>query len=252
MASAETEALDGPSDAQLTTIVLRTLAAVVALLLAGGVASAAGRMGEGPDETAADTVVGLGGLSPRGAIGPLPGTSVASYVRSRGADLAAVTGSRRAAVVSFTSYRTREDVLPSLGGVEVTALLVALPGGRPVEARVDEDLGALAKRQRDEATAEKKALEELLPTVQDPDFKRQYEADIDRLAALLAGPARPPAIVYGAVVVGRGDALRAIAARAGVRLVDVALDAEVPGPGEAAGLRPEETAKAGEPPTRPI
>jgi hypothetical protein len=177
---------------------------------------------------------------------------VASYVRSRGADLASVTSARRAAVVSFSSYRTRESVLAALGGVEVTALLVALPGGRPVEAGVEEDLGALAKRQRDEASAEKKALEELLPTVQDPDFKRQYQADIDRLAALLAGPSKPSDIVYGAVVVGRGDALRAISARAGVRLVDVALDAEVPGPGEASGLRPEETTESGEPPTRPI
>src|SRR4051794_25043992 len=103
-----------PTDAQLARIVLRALAGVVALLLATGVATAVGRVaddGGGRDESAEDVVVGAGNglvsLSPRGGIGPLPGTAVPRYTRSRADPLRSVpkTG-RRAAVVSFSEYET--------------------------------------------------------------------------------------------------------------------------------------------------
>jgi hypothetical protein len=87
--------------------------------------------------------------------------------------------------------------------------------------------------------------------VTDEDFRRQYEADIARLAALLAAPKVVPPVVYAVVVVGPVDRLRAAAARPEVRLVDVGAGATAPGAGDAVGLRPEETAQAGKPPTRP-
>jgi hypothetical protein len=235
----------------LATVVVRLLAALTALVFAGGIASAAGRLGDDEAESAEDTLVSGGAvLSPRGGIGPLPGTIVAAYVRSREDALVEVT-SRRTAVVSFDGYRTPEQSVRLVAGVEATSLLIALRGGRPVEAAVGEDLAALVKRQRDDAAAEKRALEQLLPTVSEPDFRAQYEADIGHLGALLARPSDERDIVYAVVVVGTGDALRDVAARDGVRLVDVGSDADRPTRGAAAGLRPEETAEAGEPPNRP-
>lgn len=242
-----------PTDEQLARLIVRVLAATVALLLAGGVASAAGRVGAGDtDETAEDVLVGIGVLSPRGGIGPLPGTAVAAYERSRAIALADVPGAeRRAAVVSFSGYLSVEAAIDATAGLDRRSLLLALPGGRPIEADVDADLAAIVRRQREEAAAEKQALEELLPTVTDDDFRRQYRHDIERLGELLAAPAVPGPMVHGVLVVGTGDALRRTVAAAGVRLVDPGRDAEIPGTGEAAGLRPEETTRAGVPATRP-
>lgn len=235
MASAE------PTDEQLERLVVRALAALLALLLAGGVATAAVRLSEGDtDEEAADVVVGAGALSGRG---PLPGTALAGYVRERAAALTALAGAeRRSAIVSFETYRERDAALEATAGLERRALLIALPGGRSAEVAVDADLAAVVRRQRAAAADEKAAIEDLLPTVTDPDFRRQYEHDLERLEALLAAPAEVDAIVHGVVVVGTGDALRRTARVPGVRLVD---------PDASSGLRPEERSRAGEPPTRP-
>jgi hypothetical protein len=239
-------------------MVLRAVGAVVALLLASGIASAAERVadeGGGHDESAGDVVVGTGTgpslLSPRGGIGPLPGTAVPRYVRSRAEPLQTV-GAReeRAAVVSFSGYKTVDAARELVRGADVHSLFVALPGGRPTDVAPGEDLAALVTRQRSEAAAEKKALEALLPTVKDPDFKRQYEADIAQLTALLAAPTSVRDLVYGALVVGSGERLRIIAHRPGVRLVDVGAGAAAPKLGEAAAVRPEETSTAGDPPVR--
>jgi hypothetical protein len=242
--------VDSPSDAQLARLILRTLAGVIALTLAGGIASAAGRLGDEGDESADDVLVGTGALSPRGGLGPLPGTSVTAYVRAATKELADAEG-RRAAVVSFAGYRTPEQAAELVDGADVVALLVALPGGRPQELAPDRDLAVWTKGQRDEASAEKRALEQLLPTVEDPDFKRQYQADIDHLAALLAVGSDRRDVVFGALVVGPSAALRSIGARPGVRMVDVDADATPPKSTNYEGVRPEETIEAGQPPTRP-
>ena len=242
--------MDSPSDEQLARLVIRALAGVIALTLAGGAVAAAGRMNDDVDETASDVVVGPGALRPRGGLGPLPGTAVAAYERAAAGELASVTG-RRAAVVSFEEYRTSEQATELVDGIDVVAWLVALPGGRSQELAPDRDLVAWTKGQRDEATAEKKALEQLLPTVGDPDFQRQYQADIDHLAALLAVGSERRDVVFGALVVGSGEALRRLARRSGVRLVDVHVGATPPPPTTYVGLRPEETSEAGDPSTRP-
>ena len=244
--------MDSPSDAQLARLVFRTLAAVIALTFAGGIASAAGRLSSDGDETADDVLVGTGALSPRGGLGPLPGTSVSDYVRAADAELAGVAAGRRAAVVSFSGYRTPEQARDLVSGGEVVSWLVALPGGRPQELAPDRDLAAWTKGQRDEATAEKKALEQLLPTVEDPDFRRQYQADIDHLGALLAAGSDRRDVVFGALVVASAGELRSLGARPDVRLVDVDGDDEPPPPTAYEGIRPEETIEAGEPPTRPV
>lgn len=242
-----------PTDEQLARLVVRVLAAALALLLAGGVASAAVRLNEADsDETAADVLVGAGDLSPRGGIGPLPGTSVPPYERARAEALAEVpTDGRRSAIVSFGEYQLVDAALEATSGLERRSLLVALPGGRPLEVAVHADLAGVVRRQREEAAAEQRALQDLLPTVTDDDFRRQYEKDIERLAAFLAGPVEVGPIVHGVLVVGTGDALRRTARVPSVRLVDPGRDDAVPGVGQATALRPEETELAGEPATRP-
>jgi len=233
-------------------LVLRVLAAVVTLTMAGGIASVAGRLDDrnnaeaderDPSTIAADP-------TPLGGIGPLAGTVVADYVQLRKPALRSAKG-RRAAVVSFGAYQTPAAAGRALEAFEVVHLLAAVPGGRPVEADSDEKLEDLVKRQREEAEEEREALVTLLPTVDDPDFKAQYQADIARLTALLATPANVSDVVYGAVVVGSAEALRALASRPEVRLVDVAPDASTPPPGTVTGLRPEETTQANTPQTRP-
>jgi hypothetical protein len=230
-----------PTDEQLASLVVRALAAVLALLLAGGIATAAVRLTEGgTDEDAADVVVGAGAFT---GTGPRPGTALAAYARERQAALAAVgKAERRPAVVSFESYREHEAALEATTGLDRRALLIALPGGRSVEVAAGADLAAVVRRQRAEAAEEKKAIEALLPTVTDPDFRRQYEADLERLEALLSAPAGVEAVVHAVKVVGTGDALRRAARVPGVRLVDA---------GASTGLRPEERMRAGTPPTRP-
>ena len=245
--------MDSPSDADLARLIVRSVAAIIALLLSAGVATVAVRMGEEADESdAADVVVGTAALRPRGGLGPLPGSSVSSYEAAAAAELASSVGvGRRAAVVSFADYRTPEQAAELVSGVEVRAWLLALPGGRPQELAPDRDLAAWVKAQRDEAAAEKKALEQLLPTVEDPDFRRQYQADIDHLTALLAAGSNRRDLVFGALVVGQGRSLRSVGARSGVRMVDVHDDDTPPEPTAVEGVRPEETVEAGEPATRP-
>lgn len=242
--------MDSPSDEQLARLVLRALAAVIVLTLAGGIASAAGRISDQDvDETAADVLVGTGALRPRGGLGPLPGTSVPDYIRAAQRDLADGEG-RRAAVVSFAAYRTPEEAAELVDGTEVLSWLVALPGGRPQELAPGRELAAWTKGQRDEATAEKQALEQLLPTVEDPDFKRQYQSDIDHLAVLLSVAPGRRDVVFGALVIGPVRDLRSIAARPDVRIVDAG-EASPPPSTAYEGVRPEETVEAGQPPTRP-
>jgi hypothetical protein len=237
-----------PTDQELARMLLRGLGALIALLLASGVASAAGRLGaeEGP-LTAEDPAVALAG--PR-AVGPLTGTPIAPYVEDRGNRLAEARGVH-AAVVSFAGYKTAAGARQLLGDVGAMRWLVALPGGRPAEARPDEDLLGFAKAQREEAAQEKKALEALLPSVEDAEFARQYKADIDRLAAFLARPVANDQIVYAAVVVAHADRLRSLSRRADVRMVDLAKGADPPPLGAGFGLRPEETVRVGEPANRP-
>jgi hypothetical protein len=255
-----------PTDEQLARLVVRVVAAFVALLLAGGIAAASSRLASDADDGAAGVASAEGGdgagmrsLSSAGGgggIGPLPGTPIATYVRSRAAALRAVPeGEERAAVVSFSGYRTVAEataVVASVDGVEAEAVLLALPGGRPVRAAAGVDADDVVAEQRALAASEKAALEELLPSVTDADFRRQYQADIDRLAGLLAGPKDVGAVVHAVVVLGDGASLRRLAARPGVRLVDPGASAAVPGGGGAAvGLRPEETVRTGAPATRP-
>lgn len=193
------------------------------------------------------------GAEPVVAGGPAAGEAVAGYLAERQAALEGAEGTR-VAVVSLTSYRPDtavDDVLGAVGGLEVLARLAAVRGGEPsvvtgpISSWLVETRGAI-QAERDEIAA-------LLPTIEDPadPFIATYTEDLARLDAQLATLDPAGDLVFGVVVRGSADALRRLAGRPEVRLVDVAEGADADDLTAYRGLRPEETDAAGTPPTRP-
>ena len=229
-------------------LIMRLLAAVLAVVVAGAFAALLSRDDDGDVAAGDDDNVIL-----INAIGPLPGLQVNNYIAGRQKDLEDATG-RRAAVVSFASYLKEPDGRRLLESVDVDALLVAAPGGKPTIVR--EDLAAWATRTKAEAAEERGAFEELLRNggydpKEDKEFIDDAKLQIDRLAKLEKAAVPDGAVVFGAVVVGDASALKKLATTGGVRLVDVGAEPKVPDDERVRGVRPEETVTAGDPLTRP-
>ncbi len=187
-------------------------------------------------------------LPPPTEVGPAPGTEVAAYVTARKAALAA-NAEERVAVVSLAKYSTQAQAKALAGTNAVVALLVAPAGAGP--AVVTGDLAAWSKEQTAVLTAERDEIKKLIPTVTDAAFKNFYTAEVARLDKSLRNFAPTSAMVFGMVVKAPAAGLKTLGARAEVRLVDLAPTA-APAPDTVyRGLRPEETAKANEPPLRP-
>lgn len=224
--------------------VLRLFAAIVAFLLAGAALALAQReeAGSAGSPSAPPPTV----APAPGELGPPPGRSIAEYRAARARTLREATG-RRSAIVSFDDYVDPAAARRLLAATEVRFLLVAVPGGRP---QVTADVAAWLTEARAELESEREELLRLLPTVADPAFERQYRSDIARLGAALDALGGESSVVYGGIVVADARVLRDVARTPGVRLVDVAPDAEVPVVVRA--LRPEETRVAGVPATRPV
>lgn len=187
-------------------------------------------------------------LPPPTQAGPAPGTELPAYVAARKAALAA-NKDERVAVVSLAKYATEAQARAVLGTNTVVALLVAPPGTGP--AVVTTDLASWSKEQTAATTAERDEIKKLLPTVDDPAFKNFYTQEIARMEKALKAFAPTSAMVFGAVVKAPAASLQALGAKAEVRLVDVADTATPTKDATYRGLRPEETAKANEPPLRP-
>ena len=188
------------------------------------------------------------------SIGPEANAEVGPYLDERRQALVAAAG-ERAAVVSFDAYLSEVDARAKVGAAQVgpaqvRGLLAAAPGAHP--ATVTDGLEAWAKTQRQADVVDRDEIRKLLPTVDDPVFKKFYESELVRLDAAIDSASPTAQVVFGMVVVAPAEALRALAATAGVRLVDVGVGA-TPAPGAAfRGLRPEETTKVGQPATRPV
>lgn len=184
-----------------------------------------------------------------GGIGPPSGTDVAAYIDARNAALATATGDR-IAIVSFTSYTTEAKAKALVAPVEVIGVMAAAPGGQP--AAVQGDLAGWVQSQTAEARAERDEIQRLIPTVDEGNFKRFYQSEVDRLNQLIAAVRPNGDLAFGVVVRADATALQQLAARGEVRLVDVGPNAEPQAPTEYRGLRPEETGKANDPNTRPV
>lgn len=226
-------------DLNVQRLVVRALAAVIAFLVAGAVLAVS-------QSSESDDPVG-DGLVPEGSVGPLPGTDVVAYVAERMAAVAAADGSR-GAVVSLTAYRRDAEARDLAGGLVVEGLFVAAPGGEP---SLVEDVSEWAEAARQDAVAERAELARILPTVDEPDFARQYEEDIARLDRLVRSIDPRAAVVFALAVRGDAAALRELAADPAVRLVDVSGGSRF-SRANLRALRPEETVRAGEPRTRPV
>jgi hypothetical protein len=187
-------------------------------------------------------------LPPPTEVGPASGADLAGYVSTRKAALAA-TKDERVAVVSLTKYLTQAQVKTLLGTTAPVALLVAPSGTAP--AVVPGDLAAWSKDQTAAAQAERDEIKKLIPTVDDPAFKTFYNQEVARLDKALKAFSPTTAIVFGVVVKAPAATLQALGAKADVRLVDVAETATPSADAVYRGLRPEETAKANDPPLRP-
>lgn len=232
-------------------LVIRAVGALIAFVLAAGVAVVLNEA-DGDNVVSSDdggTLADGERLFSGGA--PLAGTEIPAYVVRRKTALARTEG-RVVAAVSFAAYTTEAEARAKVEGTTVRALLVAAPGGGP--STVEGSLDRWAARERQEAEAEREGLVRMLTDTEDPDFVAQFQADIARLAGLLQGLDPNGPVVFGAVVEGDVAALRAVAGRPGVRLVDVVarrlggdIDIERVG-----GIRPEETTRAGDPPHRPF
>lgn len=242
---------DGDDRAARRTVRLLAVAVFVAVL-AVTVYVSLSALGDDPAPGGAPAAGGLETVTTLPApaqVGPAPGTDLAGYVTSRKAALAAARDERMA-VVSLVKYSTQTQAKAVVGATPIVSLLVAPPGTGPEV--VTGDLAAWVKTQTAATIAERDEMKKLIPTVGDPAFKTFYAEEVARLDKALKSLAPDSAMVFGVVVRGPAAALQALGARAEVRLVDVAeTAADAPVDAVYRGLRPEEVAKAGEPPMRP-
>ncbi len=190
------------------------------------------------------------GASSDGSIGPLVGADVGAYIEARRQALTAAAPGEGVAVVSLEGYKSEAEARAAVGSVKVEALLAAAPGAHP--SVVTDGLEAWTKRQRQADESERAEIRKLLPTVDDPVFKEFYESEVVRLDTAIASVSPTSEIVFGLVVRGPTDALKALGDAPGVRLVDVGLPVAAGSGALFQGLRPEETTKVGQPATRPV
>lgn len=185
-----------------------------------------------------------------GGVGPPAGTEIPAYIEARKGVLATLTGDR-IAVVSLANYATEAQARVHVGSAEVVALLAAAPGGQPMV--VTTDIAAWAASQMADARAERDELNKLIPTVRDdPTFQAFYRSEVERLNKLISGIRPNGAHVFGVVVKAPAPILQELGRKPEVRLVDAGPGIEPAPRSEYRGLRPEETAKANEPNTRPL
>jgi len=182
------------------------------------------------------------------SVGPERATPIARYLAERSPVLAKAHG-HVTAVVSFASYVPDDKVGARLSGLHHRRLLVAAPGGNP---DVTTDVTRWRTATAAQAAADARDLEQAIPTLdQDPDFQAVDKAQLAADQQIIAALDHHGAIVFGAVVDGDADALRALAKHHDIRLVDVAPSAAQSDDVEVRGLRPEETVSAGDPEQRP-
>lgn len=244
---------DGDERAARRTVRFLAFAVFVAVIGATLVVSLMALDGEerSPEAAsrAAPNVETVTTLPPPPEVGPEPGAEVPAYVTSRKAALTAAQD-ERVAVVSLAKYATQAQARALVGTTPVVALLVAPPGTAP--ATVTGDLAAWVNEQTAATQAERDEIQKLIPTVDNAGFKKFYTEEVARLDKALKSFSSTSAMVFGVVVKGPAPALKALGAKTEVRLVDVAGTATVDPKAVYRGLRPEETAKASEPPLRPV
>jgi len=182
-------------------------------------------------------------------VGPARRVEIDPYVRERRQALARAEGDL-VAVVSLRAYASEDAARSHAGDLEVLALLVAAPGGSP--SVVEGPLTAWADERRRADVEERDNLRQLAATTDDPAFKADFEAEVARLNKAIEAIDPEGDVVFGLVVRAPVADLQALDGRRDVRLVDVATSNQPESDVDYRGLRPEETSRAQEPPTRTL
>jgi hypothetical protein len=233
-------------DAPARRVLLLFAASLVVIGLCGLLAVTVTDWPGGGSGSGTVTAKASGALS--SGIGPQPGVDLATYTAERATALSASTGDRTA-VVSLPAYVNEAQARAVVGSARVVGLLAAVPGGLP--GVVTGSMADWVNAQVADKRSDRDEMKQLVPTVDDPQFKAFYQDEIARLDKLLDGVEADGPLVFGVVVEAPSAALQALGGSGQVRLVDVAPAAVAP-PGTAfRGVRPEETAKANDPPNRP-
>lgn len=228
---------------QAVRLIVRFVAAGLAVIFAGGIALLVTR--EDDDDFG-------GEITLVNAIGPLSGRDVAQYLFERKRELRSASDVR-AAVVSLGAYRTEADARKLVEGLNVRALIVAAPGGRP--SVVTGPLTEWADEAKRAAAEERAEFEKLLPTydpAEEQDFIDEAKEQIGRLQKVEQTASPTAEVVFALVVVAPAEELRRIGDTTGVRVVDIGESPAVPAVANIRGIRPEETSVSGEPLTRPV
>ncbi|MDG4814466.1 hypothetical protein O7628_02945 [Micromonospora sp. WMMD956] len=201
--------------------------AVAALLSVAAVLAAAGWVGR-HDRPAGDRTVGE-----VTRVGVPAGTSIPAYLRAAAAELAALpAGGSPAgtyALVSFGDYLAPDRLADVLAGAEVVEVVARAPlPGRQTEIvrlraqRLPQDVlagmaGVAGRKDREAADQRARAA-----AADDAGLRRAYETGALVAAGEAAAYRAGCGCAYAAVVRAAPDALRALAARPGVRAVDPA------------------------------
>ncbi|HEV3362913.1 MAG TPA: hypothetical protein VG795_02020, partial [Acidimicrobiia bacterium] len=159
----------------------------------------------------------VGGPLRTAGLGPSPGEELPAYIEARTNALASATGNR-GAVVSFGRYMNEAEARAAVGELTVTSFLAAVPGGSP--SVVTGGMAQWLEGEVAENRSERDEIKKLIPTVDEPQFKKFYEEEVVRLSQLVDSVKADGPLVFGVVVKGSAADLKAVAGAPDVRLVD--------------------------------
>ncbi len=163
-------------------------------------------------------------------VGVTDGASIPAYLRAAGDELVRLDAPDGYALVSFGDYLTPARAAASLDGTRVSAVVARVPlPGRQTEIvriaalRLPQDVvagmaGVATRKDREAADYRSRAA----ATTVDPELRRVYDSGAEVAAREAQAYRTGCACVYAAVVSAAPDALRALAGRPGVRVVDPA------------------------------
>ena len=234
--------VDHVADHELERLVVRFLAGLLAVLVAGATLAVVNRIDDAPANAGRAAVASAAGLAEE---------SVGEFIAASRNRLAGLSG-QHLAIVSFVRYSTATEVDALIGAGRARRLFVAARGGTPAAIAPD-DLETWARDRVRDAKLEVEEIERILPSVTSPDFARQYREDLERhrlaraeLEAAIDAGLRDAALVFAFELIAPAVELRSLEREPTVRVV-AAGDA----PAQVIALRPEESARAGRPPVRP-
>ncbi|WP_431943679.1 hypothetical protein [Micromonospora marina] len=163
-------------------------------------------------------------------VGVTGGASIPAYLSAAGEELARLDAPDGYALVSFDGYLTPARAAAALDGTRVSAVVARVPlPGRQTEIvriaalRLPQDAVAgmaVVATRKDEEAADYRS--RAAAATADPELRRVYDSGAEVAAREAEAYRTGCACVYAAVVSAVPDALRALAGRRGVRVVDPA------------------------------